>query len=48
MSTKYCITKFEEKKPPHFFKLCPRDFSFNTIHLYKKKYTWSINSETNH
>ena len=31
MSKKYCVTKSE--KTPHFSKICPREFSFHTIHL---------------
>ena len=50
MSTKYCVTKSEGKNTLHFFKICSslREFSCHNIHLYKKKYTWSINVETVH
>ena len=30
--------KSEEKKTPHFSKICPRELSFHTIHLYKILY----------
>ena len=35
MHTKYCVTKSEGKKTLHFSKICPRELSFQTIHLYK-------------
>ena len=47
MPTIYCVTK-SEKNTPHFSKIWPRELSFHTIHLYKKKNTWYINIETIH
>ena len=38
MSTKYFVTKTKKKKTPHSSKICPREFSVNTVHHSKKKH----------
>ena len=47
MSTKYCVTKSEEKKIPISQKDVLERFPF-TPYIFIKRYTWSINFETIH